>query len=426
MICAGKRLAKTPWRRAFSAQSVQSAPRNPYSIRNLRAYPFEIPPGYAQHMLAPFAAFLMRKKFIESILCWAFPNFGFTPLKPVRLQPVYFPAWILDVELQGQVSIKGIDRQASAQIQHAYVPGSDYKVLSSANLAPAHPNLTKSVPFSKGLLRQHGVDIACIPYNISPFSILDIAGDLSNAEATIEPNFHLIPSTLKSNLFAAYPILIPLYLAQYEVETKSGTRLHTMILEACNTAGNIWSEGFTDGSEVMEQAFMGVRSAMGQRPQTNQEVVNMLFDKPFVEKARFSLEPHQVLGESIRKYIEGAINLPGAATTLAAASVRYLDQLAKDRRIREFTQEERDPVIQWLKLGSEVAKVERMRESLSQAGNVIVKGPGVKQQNQQQFVDDAINTLNDKFLVLQANRLKIKPRWAKTSETQGGESSRGD
>lgn len=51
----------------------------------------------------------MRKKFIESILCWAFPNFGFTPLKPVRLQPVYFPAWILDVELQGQVSIKGID-----------------------------------------------------------------------------------------------------------------------------------------------------------------------------------------------------------------------------------------------------------------------------------------------------------------------------
>lgn len=171
----------------------------------------------------------------------------------------------------------------------------------------------------------------------------------------------------------------------------------------------------------------------------------MLFDKPFVEKARFSLEPHQVLGESIRKYIEGAINLPGAATTLAAASVRYLDQLAKDRRIREFTQEERDPVIQWLKLGSEVAKVERMREarhitilshiqfltftflqSLSQAGNVIVKGPGVKQQNQQQFVDDAINTLNDKFLVLQANRLKIKPRWAKTSETQGGESSRGD
>lgn len=171
----------------------------------------------------------------------------------------------------------------------------------------------------------------------------------------------------------------------------------------------------------------------------------MLFDKPFVEKARFSLEPHKVLGESIRKYIEGAINLPGAATTLAAASVRYLDQLAKDRRIREFTQEERDPVIQWLKLGSEVAKVERMREarhitilshiqfltftflqSLSQAGNVIVKGPGVKQQNQQQFVDDAINTLNDKFLVLQANRLKIKPRWAKTSETQGGESSRGD
>lgn len=47
MICAGKRLAKTPWRRAFSAQSVQSAPRNPYSIRNLRGTPLAATTLYA-------------------------------------------------------------------------------------------------------------------------------------------------------------------------------------------------------------------------------------------------------------------------------------------------------------------------------------------------------------------------------------------
>jgi hypothetical protein len=83
---------------------------------------------------------------------------------------------------------------------HHLSPGSDYKVLSSATLTPYELAFTESVPFSEDLLRQHDADIACIPYNISPFSVLDIAGHLSYAEATIKPGLRFTPSTLKANL----------------------------------------------------------------------------------------------------------------------------------------------------------------------------------------------------------------------------------
>lgn len=89
----------------------------------------------------------------------------------------------------------------------------------------------------------------------------------------------------------------------------------------------------------------------------------MTYPKRFVDDVGFSLTPHKILGQSLRDYLEKAINLPGAATTLAAASVHDLDNLAKDRRIRAFTPEECDPVSEWLKLGSEMAMIERMHEA---------------------------------------------------------------
>lgn len=76
---------------------------------SVSAYPFNVSPEAAQNLLSPFASTLLRKKLFQSILCWFFPDAGFEPIRPVRLQPVYFPGWILDVELQGQVTIKGHD-----------------------------------------------------------------------------------------------------------------------------------------------------------------------------------------------------------------------------------------------------------------------------------------------------------------------------
>jgi hypothetical protein len=49
------------------------------------------------------------------------------------------------------------------------------------------------------------------------------------------------------------------------------------------------------------------------------------------------------------------------------------------------------------------------------AGNALAKDSGVKEPNQP-LLNKSINSLLDKVNTLQADRLKIKPHWAKTQE----------
>lgn len=88
----------------------------------------------------------------------------------------------------------------------------------------------------------------------------------------------------------------------------------------------------------------------------------MGYPKKFIEIVGFSLTPHQELGYALRDYLERALNLPSTPTALAAASVAEMSGLAQDKRVRGFTHEERTPIIEWLKLGSELMMVQRMHE----------------------------------------------------------------
>lgn len=91
-------------------------------------------------------------------------------------------------------------------------------------------------------------------------------------------------------------------------------------------------------------------------------LMNLGYPKRFIEIAGFSHTPHQELGQAIRDYLENALHLPSTPTALAAASVNDLDKLAEDVRVREFSSEDRTPIIEWLKLGTELTMVERMHE----------------------------------------------------------------
>ncbi|KAF9450360.1 hypothetical protein P691DRAFT_701491 [Macrolepiota fuliginosa MF-IS2] len=343
--------------RFYSAQST-----SPYPFRNLRAFPFNLSPYDAQRYISPFASVIRHEGMLASIGARIFPALGFEPLKPARFTPVYFPGWFLDAEVKGEVSIKGDDRQATAQIHNAYIPGSDYQVISSAPIAPDDPHLRETIRFSEDLLRQHDLDVACIPYNISPFSIINIAHHLSYSEAKIAPDFRFSPSSIQPTLFAAYPVLIPLYLAQYEYETDTGTKYHTFIVEAYGPDGNVWSEPFSSYHTRERDIFNQLSSFFGVPGDINPVVTNFGYPKKFVEIAGFSLAPHQELGHALRGYLESALTLPSAPTALAAASVTELGELAEDKRVREFIHEERTPIIEWLKLGTELMMVHRMHE----------------------------------------------------------------
>jgi len=53
------------------------------------------------------------------------------------------------------------------------------------------------VPFTEALLKQHGMDVQAIPFNVSPFFPLDANQSSPYRDITFEGGGTLIPSSLK-------------------------------------------------------------------------------------------------------------------------------------------------------------------------------------------------------------------------------------
>ena len=69
------------------------------------AFPFKFSPADAIAHLAPHAsALFMFKGFFRSLAARFLPGLGYQPLQPTRIIPVYFPAWIIDAELEVEFS----------------------------------------------------------------------------------------------------------------------------------------------------------------------------------------------------------------------------------------------------------------------------------------------------------------------------------
>lgn len=91
------------------------------------------------------------------------------------------------------------------------------------------------VPFTSELERQHDANVQCLPYSISPFSVLDIAKNWPHGDVEIGDGMFFSPTSIKPTLvcssrlpylirlqpvrqIAAYPVLVPFYFAQYQTE----------------------------------------------------------------------------------------------------------------------------------------------------------------------------------------------------------------
>lgn len=76
---------------------------------HILAYPFQLSPEEALVQLAPYASALcLFKDLLGSLGARLLPGFGFKPVQPLRITPVYFPAWIVDAEVQVDVSYKDV------------------------------------------------------------------------------------------------------------------------------------------------------------------------------------------------------------------------------------------------------------------------------------------------------------------------------
>jgi len=74
-----------------------------------------------------------------------------------------------------------------------------------------------AIPFSEDLKRQHGLDVMCMPYTLSPLSLPEAARSLFRSRAKISDVATFEPDSLSFKLLSAYPVLLPVYVAQYEI-----------------------------------------------------------------------------------------------------------------------------------------------------------------------------------------------------------------
>jgi len=215
----------------------------------------------------------------------------FFPLKniihPIRLSPVYFPAWVVNAEIHADVTqedetvgylklLCGIkfdlayfQRNRSILFQNWYVSsfngrfpsdlrkkvtfqvnklprillpmlrrlGSQMAPLCAAPLwAPDFVDRVEPIPFSQTSLSVYGQDVLCIPFTTSPFKWLDIARNLSWRQATLNEKLKFSPSSVTPALVRLHRICYPpIYLNDVPVLCVSGSA--SLILGSIRSQG---------------------------------------------------------------------------------------------------------------------------------------------------------------------------------------------
>ncbi|TFK40334.1 hypothetical protein BDQ12DRAFT_680763 [Crucibulum laeve] len=411
MLC--KRISRIrPLKTAFTRHLSDAPCPSPYqSFRKLRAFPFNVTPDEAITLIAPYAAILARKSILSSIAARVLPGFGFQPIQPSRLSPVYFPAWVIDAEVKADVTVKDSEQNAVAQFYNSYIPGSSFRVLSAAPLWSGGLVDSTPLPFTEDLTNIAGMEVQCIPYNISPFSALDIARSLPGRDAVIDKDMEFSPNSIKTNLLAAYPVLIPIYLAQYEYTLVGSPKVYTvtMFIEAHSRSSNVMSENsFSEFDQEYFEAFQQGVKFMNLEFDSNSPVF-VFGNNAFTHVEAVSIPQYQ---DALESYVEAAIKSPGAAGALAERGMLDSDD---DLRIREYTKEERQPITDWFNLGEEIMMMQGIINAMSSAKasrHVKVIGLG-KNASPEEFVDMAAGNLKEKKEEAVKKRDEMQPTWWK-------------
>ncbi|KAF8656829.1 hypothetical protein AX16_002377 [Volvariella volvacea WC 439] len=398
-----------------------------YPFSNLRAFPFAISPQDAIVQLGPFASVTcMFNGLLGSLGARFLPGFGFEPLKPVRITPVYFPAWIIDAEVQASVHLShGEESQQQTAAVHfvdSYLPGNEFKVLSSLSFWTKTARHTETVPFTEELTHQFGQQVSLIPYTVSPFSLIDAARSSSYIDATIDDDFRYIPSSVKCNMFAAYPMLIPLYLAQYELILPSKTYYVTLGIEAYTDKGRVFSErlGAEPGAALREH-FQNAPSAFVKFTHALDNIeIQFLRGTPSPASnipALMIMDPGKRLAPTLESWLDEKLQTAGSIEQLAQLSPDVISD--EDPRVREYTTEETLKTRNWMALGAELWTIRSIVGAMEHADpeQARVFSIGLGSGNfRGQTVGNLVKGLRDNETAIRTRREELKPEWWKQWE----------
>lgn len=354
-----------------------------------------------------------------------FPNLGFQPVLPTQIVPVYFPAWIIDAEIEVQFSYRNHDtqRKSFVEIRHSYLPGSDFRVLSLVSLLSRPRNISEAVPFSDDLRHQHDTDVWCLPYTISPFAVLDIASSLSPMDAKVDDDLRFAPTSISPNLLAAYPVLIPLYLANYEYTIPGNpiTRSATMFIEAHTPKGRIMSDRNGPLTDKEARQLLPAMLTEFVEQVDKMEVITLRGMPEFFIRMDGLITPDlRNLAPKVSLWLEKFLRTRGTANELASrSSIMALDD---DPRVREYTHEERQVNISWIKLGAALASARRKAELLAISDPRM--GAIAQTPYSGKVLEELLTGLDSKIKALEMQRAEALPSWWKNWRETSGDAHR--
>ncbi|KAI0087327.1 hypothetical protein BDY19DRAFT_955180 [Irpex rosettiformis] len=209
----------------------------PHYHPKVRALPFALSPQEAAAKIAPppsLAPFIKLDNLTRNLrdrrLDWNSP----LQFVPQNVIAIYLPSWFVDVYMDSSnvgslnAGHRAIKPSFGMTTSQAFFPGHTMDPLCRMSMRSVGESglISHAIPFSKDMRRQKGVDVVCMPYAMTPLSI--------NLAAT---EFMADKFQIKEYMAAAYPILIPVYLAIYSFELLSGTVETYAVAEAASQEG---------------------------------------------------------------------------------------------------------------------------------------------------------------------------------------------
>ncbi|KAI0750137.1 hypothetical protein C8Q80DRAFT_674545 [Daedaleopsis nitida] len=322
-------------------------------------FPFVISREEAKDELSLMTSILTVTQPIEALVHRLFPGFNVDRLQPTRVQAAYLPTWLIDGQVQASAWLKKQkDTEFSKDhihtpITHSVLPGFVFDPLSRLNFVTPELVKLECLPWSEDMRQQEGDDVACLPFSLSPFKLDDAARSSSLSDANISSSFRFDPGSVQASMLAAYPVLIPVYIASFTIRTIVDRKMQVVPITACiDGARKLGQTRRILDTGVLQEAA----SALGlEMPDLT------VWGGPVDELRRFA-NMRPLLGghttgnhrRQIQRRIDEAL---GTTPILKEYRTRYFGKSEveaskavdwEDVRIRPFTPEERNTNLTWV------------------------------------------------------------------------------
>ncbi|KAI9061293.1 hypothetical protein FKP32DRAFT_1759707 [Trametes sanguinea] len=340
-----------PPHRHFFIRSIAvctAASSRPYSGK-VRALPFVVSREEALYELSFKTAVYAGPPKFRTWLRYLLPRLNISTLQPINAVPIYLPTWVIDAEFEATAwirDVKGEDAHYSKAHVHLYsfkslMQGFIRPPLSALNFMDPKIDLNTEVPTTAPLRQYDGQDVLWLPYTLTPLHFLDMVRSLSMADAAIAKHMRFETGSVKETMLAAYPILIPGYLAQYKVGTSAdGDMTVSSFIEAHRSEGRSVIEADSATKRFFQRSkTQGLVVVSGMPGKSC--LLRVWLDLAIAQEVPLKRYRDRFFGKS------------------ESAAARKVDSQWADLRIRPFETEERDANEKWLILRMLIRAVKR-------------------------------------------------------------------